>query len=375
MLQPVKYPSVSIVVPTFEEATTIAALIEKIDEVLVCREAIDLELIIVDDNSRDGIEAVVDELKQPWVRFHRRTEPSRGLSESVLCGFDYANNDVLVVMDADLSHPPEAVPAMLLALLSGFEIVVGSRYVAGGTTDHNWGILRWLNSRIATCLTRPLTDLKDPMSGFFALFRDKLKPQAPLRPTGYKIGLEIIVKCGFQRVAEVPIQFKNRTTGESKLTLKEQLRFMRHLRRLYIYRARFWTDLIQFGCVGGSGIMLNLVVVTLAVNVGIPDASAIALGILLSFFSNFVLNRLITFSDRREQTVWHQLFGFAAACSIGALANLLVAQLVVYLRPEWPIQSAVLLGVACGFIFNFVINRYHVFKCKTFAPGSCVENE
>ena len=370
MPDPVDYPSISILVPTYQEAATITALIDRIDEVLIRQERIDVELLIVDDDSDDGIEAIVDGIGHSWVHFYRRAEKPRGLSESVLYGVDFAQKDVLIVMDADLSHPPEAIPAMLLALLSGFDMVVGSRYVQGGGTNHDWGMLRWLNSRIATWLTRPLTDLKDPMSGFFALYRDKLKPLAPLRPTGYKIGLEIIVKCGFKRVAEVPIQFQNRTQGESKLTLKEQLRFLRHLRRLYIYRARFWTDLIQFGGVGGSGILLNLIVVSVAVKLACPDSAAIALGILISFFSNFFLNRSITFADSDEQNLWRQLVGFAGACSVGALANLIIAQAVLYFRPAWPIQVAVLFGVACGFVFNFIINRFHVFKRTTVRPPS-----
>ena len=96
----------------------------------------------------------------------------------------------------------------------------------------------------------------------------------------------------------------------------------------------------------------------------------IALGILISFFSNFFLNRSITFADSDEQNLWRQLVGFAGACSVGALANLIIAQAVLYFRPAWPIQVAVLFGVACGFVFNFIINRFHVFKRTTVRPPS-----
>src|SRR5690349_15415001 len=107
-------------------------------------------------------------------------------------------------MDADLSHPPEALPGMLTKLREGADFVLGSRYVRGGTTSDDWGVLRWLNSRVATWLARPLTSVRDPMSGFFALRRSTFEAGREFNPIGYKIGLELIVKCGCERVVEVP---------------------------------------------------------------------------------------------------------------------------------------------------------------------------
>ena len=107
-------------------------------------------------------------------------------------------------MDADLSHPPEVLPAMLAKLDGGADFVLGSRYVSGGTTSHDWGFLRWLNSRVATLLARPLTSVRDPMSGFFALRRSTFELGKDFNPVGYKIGLELIVKCGCERVRRGP---------------------------------------------------------------------------------------------------------------------------------------------------------------------------
>ena len=145
---------------------------------------------------------------EPWVQIIVRTE-GRGLSQAVLAGLRRARGEVLVCMDADLSHPPEALTPMLHKLRSGADFVVGSRYVEGGSTSHDWGFLRWINSRAATMLALPLTTVRDPMSGFFALRRSTFEAGRDFNPVGYKIGLELIVKCGCERVVEVPIHFEN----------------------------------------------------------------------------------------------------------------------------------------------------------------------
>lgn len=194
-----------------------------------------LELLIVDDDSRDGTEELLLKLQLPWVELIVRKQ-DRGLSQAVLAGLARARGRQLVVMDADSSHPPEAIVPMLAAIADGAELVVGSRYIAGGTTADDWGLFRYLNSRIATLLARPLTSLTDPMSGFFALPRTVFQRAEKPNPLGYKIGLELLVRCRCQDVREIPIHFSNRTHGESKLTIEQQLLYLRHLARLYRFK-------------------------------------------------------------------------------------------------------------------------------------------
>lgn len=227
-------PQVSIVVPTFREAESLPELIARVAQ-LRQREPSVSELIIVDDDSRDGTEALIAAREEPWLRLIVRKR-DRGLSQSVLEGLRAAHGEVLVVMDADLSHPPEAIPAMLAALEAGADFVVASRYVAGGSTADTWGLLRWINSQVATLLARPLTTISDPMSGFFALPRSVFERAENPCPLGYKIGLELIVRCRCQNVQEIPIHFANRAHGASKLTLREQFLYLRHLTRLYRFK-------------------------------------------------------------------------------------------------------------------------------------------
>ena len=193
------------------------------------------ELIIVDDDSGDGTERVVSSLGRPWVRLITRIG-QRGLSSAVLAGLRAARHENLVVMDADLSHPPEAIPALIAKLEEGAEFAVGSRYTAGGGTDERWSLWRAFNSRIATLMSRPLVRLRDPMSGFFALRRRTFERAAPLNPIGWKICLELLVKCHCDEPAEVPIRFATRRRGKSKLTFREAIEYVEHLTRLSRYR-------------------------------------------------------------------------------------------------------------------------------------------
>lgn len=224
-------PRISIIVPTFQEAENLPSLIAAIRDL-----GLDAELLIMDDDSRDGTAELIADLDLPWVHLHVRTT-DRGLSPAVLDGLRRARGEVLVVMDADGSHPPESIPALLAALDRGHDFVIGSRYCPGGRTDDEWGLLRRLNSKVATWLARPFSRAHDPMSGFFALRRSTFVAAATLNPLGYKIGLELLVKCRCRNVAEVPIHFQQRRLGHSKLSLAEQWRYLQHLQRLAAWRA------------------------------------------------------------------------------------------------------------------------------------------
>lgn len=232
----------TVVVPTYCEAANLPDLVAQIHAATTTA-GIETEILVVDDNSPDDTISVCEELATRFpLRLITRTH-ERGLSSAVVAGMREATGDVLMCMDADLSHPPTAVPELYRAVAAGSDdqqpdcdFVVGSRYVPGGKTDDDWGALRLLNSLIATWLARPLSDVRDPMAGFFALRRETFEQAVELDPVGWKIGLELIVKCGCRHVRELPIHFRDRQHGESKLNLREQWNYLRHLRRLYVFR-------------------------------------------------------------------------------------------------------------------------------------------
>ena len=364
-----QHPTVSIVVPTYREAANLPELVERVEQ--VAREhGLVVEMLIMGDDSRDGTVETVAELNRGWVRLVVR-QGERGLSAAVLDGFRQARHDILVVMDADLSHPPERIPALVAELEAGADFVFGSRYVAGGSTDELWGVLRRLNSRVATLLARPFTRVKDPMSGFFALRRGTWERAAPLNPVGYKIGLELLVKCPVDEVREAPIHFAKRRHGKSKLNVREQLRYLQHLRRLAIYKYGTWAHFAQFAVVGFSGTIVNLALLTLLVGLAVPVRLAVALAILGSMLSNFVLNRRFSFSYARSGSWWRQLLGFLGASSIGAGINYATVLVLLYF---WPVleripQVASLAGILAGLSFNFVLSRYFVFRAPKSDSG------
>jgi dolichol-phosphate mannosyltransferase len=350
---------VAVIIPTYREAENIPGMIERLAAV---REAsqLDLEVLFVDDNSQDGSEEIVSSKNLPWVRIIVRTK-DRGLSQAVLEGLRTATSDYLVVMDADLSHPPEKIPELVRLLSGGMEFVAGSRFTEGGSTDDDWGVFRWLNSRVATLLALPLTRLKDPMSGFFALHRDTfLRGNSSYNPIGYKIGLELVVKCNCTRVAEVPIHFVDRRLGSSKLSFKEQLRYLQHIRRLYIHRFGTLTHLAQFAVVGFSGALLNIALLTLGLEFGLRRELAVGVAIAISMVWNFILNRRFSFSYARNGSIVAQFFGFVSACSVGALINYWVTLSVWHRLPNG--QVAALVGILAGLAFNFLMNRFFVFR-------------
>jgi dolichol-phosphate mannosyltransferase len=361
-----RFSRVTVVVPTYKEVENLPHLIGRLAKV---REeaALDLDVLIMDDDSHDGSAELVAARPEPWVRMVVRTA-DRGLSPSVLDGMRRAQGDVLVCMDADLSHPPEAIPQMLRKLEEGADFVIGSRYVKGGSTSDDWGFLRWINSRVATMLARPLTSARDPMAGFFAFRRSTFQAGHAFNPVGYKIGLELIVKCGCERVVEVPIHFEDRQLGKSKLTMRQQLLYVKHLRRLYTHKFGAWSQLVQFLTVGGLGTAVNLVLLTAILHLGAAPKVAVATAIVLSMCFNFVLNRRFSFGESRKDSWVRQFVGFMTACSIGALINYAVTLLFMGGRHALRPQLAALVGIAAATAFNFVASRYLVFRSSHIRP-------
>jgi len=360
---PTPRPDVSVVVPTFREAENLPLLVPRIAAALA-EAGLTGEILVVDDDSADGTVEVCERLAadHPVRLLVRKGE--RGLSGAVVHGLRAARGETLVVMDADLSHPPESIPALVAAVAPGrAEFALGSRYVAGGRTEEGWGLFRWVNSKVATVLARPLTGASDPMSGFFALRRERFEAAAPLNPVGYKIGLELIVKCRCSAVEELPIFFRDRRHGASKLTLKEQFDYLRHLRRLYEFKLGRVARPLQFVLVGSTGMVVDLALFAALLHL-LPLAAARALAIWGAMTWNFLLNRRATFSYARVHAPTPQYVKFCAACLVGALVNWAVsiglcARFAFFAR--WKLLAA-MLGVVAGTVFNYLASSRLVFR-------------
>ncbi|MBV8151409.1 MAG: polyprenol monophosphomannose synthase [Candidatus Eremiobacteraeota bacterium] len=222
----------SMVIPTYNEAGGIEALIRALDGVFRAN-SLDGEIVVVDDNSPDGTGAIVERLGATFpVRCLHRSG-KLGLSSAVIEGWKFARDesDALGAMDADFSHDPKVIPAMVGALDEGYGLAIGSRYVAGGGIT-NWPKRRQLTSRVAIALARPLTRVRDITSGFFLVKRSALEG-VDLDPIGFKIGLEVIAKAHYDKALEVPYVFTDRVAGSSKLNQSEIFNYLRQLGRIY----------------------------------------------------------------------------------------------------------------------------------------------
>ncbi len=223
---------ISVVVPTYNESASLPQLVERLASVLAGRQ---WELVVVDDGSPDGTADLAESLAgaRP-VRVVRR--PSKaGLASAVLAGFAVARGDVLVVMDADLSHPPEVVPALTDAIDDGADLAIGSRYVPGGAI-RDWPLTRRAVSRVACFLGSLLVPVRDATSGFFALRREVVAG-VRIDPIGFKIGFEVMARGRYRSAVEVPYTFTDRELGASKFGRREIGQFLVELARVARDRA------------------------------------------------------------------------------------------------------------------------------------------
>jgi dolichol-phosphate mannosyltransferase len=374
----------SIILPTYNESQNIVKVIESIAENIP--EETQAEIVVVDDNSPDGTGGVVsdhashfgDELKKR-LRVHVIKRPGKlGLGSAILAGVNSACGNVLVVMDSDMSHPPQTIPRMLEEINhSSCDIVVASRYVEGGGVS-GWPFKRKVISKGATKIAQYSLGItvKDPMSGFFA-FRRQVIEGIDFDAIGYKVLLEILVKAKGAKIKEIPYTFTNRTLGSSKLDTATMLDYIRAVWRLYRYgrsapeerrrSVRFLSKAGRFYTVGASGLLVNYLVsfVLTALFPAIWYLHATIAGIVLSITSNFILNKLWTFEDRdlSAKRTLLQYGMFAGFSAFGALVQLgMVYYLVDGQGQSYPL--ALILAVATASISNFLLNKKWTFKEK-----------
>ena len=354
-------PLLSVIVPTFNERDNVRPLVQELTAALV---GIEWEAIFVDDDSPDGTAEAVRELARERHRvrcIHRIGR--RGLASACVEGMLGSSARYLVVMDGDLQHDPRIIPEMLMRLQqSATELVVGSRYVDGGSVG-NWNTLRRVISRCATRIGRAIVpeSLRDPMSGFFALRRSLLDEVVrDLSGFGFKILLDIVATArhpvAFQ---EVPFVFRTRAAGTSKLDSLVAWEYAMLLADKLIGRyvpVRF----LAFAAIGAAGIGVHLTVLTIAYHFERIDfVAAQALAVAISMVFNYSVNNVLTYRDRRRRGFrWLTgLASFVAVCSVGAAANVGVAAYLFKSKAEWVL--AAIAGVIVGAVWNYAVTSLY----------------
>jgi dolichol-phosphate mannosyltransferase len=346
----------AVVVPTLNERANVPLLVEKLHRVL---EGIAWEVVFVDDDSRDGTADVVRALAQtdPRVRCLQRIG-RRGLSSACIEGILATAAPIIAVMDADLQHDETVLPRMFAAVQSGeAEVAIGSRHVAGGSIGE-WDGTRARISDIATRLSRLIVraDITDPMSGFFMVRRSAFNSAVRnLSGQGFKILLDLFASAPQPlRFREVPYTFRTRQFGESKLdamVVWEYLMLIADKLIGHIVPVRF----ALFALIGGLGVAVNLVALRGALEVGATFTLAETLATLAAMVFNFLLNNKLTYRDRRLSG-WRLVRGlvtFCLGCSVGALANVGVADVVFGHGQSWWLAG--LAGAVLGAVWNYAI--------------------
>jgi dolichol-phosphate mannosyltransferase len=357
-------PELSVVVPTFNERDNVTALFRKLETALAGRA---WEVIYVDDNSPDGTWDVVRALarEDSRVRCIRRIG-RRGLSGACIEGILASSAPCAAVIDADLQHDETQLPKML-ALLQGGEpdLVVGSRYVEGGSAD-SFDKQRAGFSMLATQVSKKLlrVEIADPMSGFFMIRRDRFEQLAPqLSTQGFKILLDIVATArGSLRIKEIPYSFGSRLHGESKLDSMVALDF------LGLVLAKLTGDVVSlrfllFAMVGSLGLFVHLAALFVALEVfNVPFPEAQACGALLAMTSNFLLNNFLTYRDQRLQGfgILRGLLLFYLVCGVGLIANVGVAFSVYDQEPIWWLAGAA--GALMGVVWNYAMSGLFVWR-------------
>jgi dolichol-phosphate mannosyltransferase len=354
----------SVVVPTFNERDNVIKLFHKLEATL---SGVAWEVIFVDDNSPDGTWDVVRGLarQDSRVRCVRRIG-RRGLSGACIEGILASSAPCAAVMDADLQHDETQLPKMLALLQSGqAELVVGSRYIEGGSAD-SFDKQRAGASALATEVAKRALRVRvaDPMSGFFMIRRDRFEQLAPqLSTQGFKILLDIVATArGGLRTVEVPYSFGSRLHGESKLDSLVALDF------LGLVLAKLTNDVVSlrfllFAMVGGTGLFVHLGTLYVALKLfDLPFPQAQAAGAVVAMTSNFVLNNFLTYRDQRLKgfAILRGLLAFYLVCSVGLFANVGVAFSVYDKQPIWWLAGAA--GALMGVVWNYAMSGLFVWR-------------
>ncbi len=358
--------ALTVIVPTFNEAPNVAPMVAALDVALA---GLAWEVVFVDDNSPDQTSEAVRAIARAdrRVRIVQRVG-RRGLSSAVVEGMLSSAAPVVAVIDGDMQHD-EAVLATLYAAIAeqGHDLAIGTRYTEGGSTG-DWSRSRLIASRFATRLSHLLlkNDVKDPMSGFFAVRRDVFMEALPkLSMVGFKILLDMVASVPRKlSIAEIPYTFRCRVAGESKLDSKVAQEFgALLLEKLFghIIPVRF----LMFAMVGGLGLVVNLGVLGLLFRIGgLSFNVSLTIAVFTAMTFNYVLNNSFTYRDMRLRGAKfvRGLLSFYAVCLIGAIGNIGVGDYVNNMHYRWWLAG--LAGTVVGVVWNYAASSLVTWRRK-----------
>ena len=351
-------PELAVIVPTFNERGNLREVLRQVAAALGDTP---WELIFVDDSSPDGTAALAQAIGHEDARvrcIHRIGR--RGLAGACIEGFLATSAPVLAVMDADLQHDATLLSRMLDKMrATSADLVIASRYSAGGSATEGFSPFRRMASQFSTTLARLTTGVSvtDPMSGYFMIRRAAFVPLAPrLASEGFKILFDLLATAhGKLKIEEVTYSFAARQEGDSKFDTQNILDFL----GLIVSKASggaIPVRFLSFVLIGAAGILVHLAALAVFKNADLAFGPAQAGATLVAMTSNFFLNNATTYRDRR-------LKGFGAAkgllvfyviCGIGTVSNIAVASWLYQFYPRWIAPG--LAGAVIGAVWNFTLS-------------------
>jgi len=312
------------------------------------------------DDSSDDTPGVLRELagRFPEVRYVHRCGV-RGLASAVVAGFEQARGDYLIVMDADLQHPPELIPLMITRLQAA-DVVIPSRFISGGSDGGlNWlrKLISWSARTVGRFSIKRLRNISDCTSGYFGINRVVVE-QVKLEPIGWKILMEVLVKGKYSSVHEVPYAFETRDAGQSKMSFNEQVNYIKHIVRLICYSPEDFRFYL-FCMIGTLGVFVNLVVLSLLLIIFQFDGltASIAASV-IAMTHNFLWNDNLTWKGHQNPIVWRRVLQFpqfALICGFGIGITAFFAGLFVAF--DYNIYLGQFVGILLATSWSFSANN------------------
>jgi dolichol-phosphate mannosyltransferase len=365
-------PELTVVVPTLNERDNVPLLVEQLNLVLA---DIRWEVVFVDDDSPDGTADAVRMMarRQPNIRCIQRLG-RRGLSSACIEGILASAAPYVAIMDGDLQHDPVVLTEMFEKIRSDrLDVVVASRHIGSGSVGA-WDRSRIMISDWASRLSRVVVraELTDPMSGFFMIERRAFESaMRSLSGQGFKILLDLFASAPRPLAfAEVPLIFRNRIHGESKLDTLVAWEYLMLLLQKLVGPAvpvRF----LLFALIGGLGVVTHLATLWVAVFVfAAPFAAAQGIATVTAMTGNFLLNNLFTYRDRRlkGRRLMTGLLSFYAICGAGAVANVGVAAYLFGTHEAWWLAGMV--GAAVSVVWNYAMSSIFTWSPRRAGPAA-----
>jgi dolichol-phosphate mannosyltransferase len=366
-----------LIIPTFNERGNIGRLIDQLQAVFQSLKH-EMQILVVDDNSPDGTGDIVREYQKRSPNVYLLQGRKRGLGAAYIRGMQHSvetlHADAVFEMDADFSHEPTDVPRLIAALEQGADFVIGSRYVAGGSIPKEWGLHRRLNSRFGNIVARYVAGIyriHDCTAGFRAIKADVLRriDMEGFRVQGYAFQIALLHAAivGGAKVVELPVNFIDRTVGESKLGIKDIVEFFRSAAWIRFQSSKVF---IKFCIIGGVGVLVNLGIFTALLAAGVNKFIASPIAIQTSIVMNFLGNNYWTFR-------WRNLAGPVHArglrFNVVSFLSLTISYLTfVVLSRAFPAvapQVQQLIGIVPATLVNYFLNSYWTFRDSPREPA------